>query len=127
MPIWEKVKGFANDAASTIGSAAKDVSTNAKEMSEKNKLKKAIKAEEQKIDDAYKIIGENIFQSNSIAPSGCEQQYADINAANLEKQRLQAELDKLEAGTKCVHCGAKISKGQKFCPSCGGNLEAEVL
>lgn len=120
MAFWDTVKGVASEAANTLGSAAKGVSDGAKEMSEKSKLKKAIKTEEQKIDNAYKTIGEKVFMQNNMAPSGYEQQFAEINTALIEKERLQQELDKLEAATKCPHCGAKIAKGQNFCQSCGG-------
>lgn len=122
MAFWDKVKDFANDAANTLNDAAKDVSAGAKEFTDKSKLKRAVKTEEQKIDNIYKIIGEKFFKANATAPSGYEQEFNDIKASAAEIEKLQAELEKIEAASKCPKCGAKITSNQKFCQGCGANL-----
>ena len=58
MAFFDKVKDFANDAANALNDAAKDVSANAKEFSDKSKLKRAIKNEEAKINSIYATMGE---------------------------------------------------------------------
>lgn len=123
MAFFDKVKGFANDAANAINDAAKDVSAGAKEFSDKSKLKRAIKTEESKITNLYAAIGEKLYKANSMAPAGYEQEFESIKASMDEMTKLQSELDKLEAASKCPGCGAKISNGQKFCQGCGKNLE----
>ncbi len=123
MAFFDKVKDLASGAASAINDAAKDVQTGAKEFSDKSKLKRAIKTEEQKIDNLYKTIGEKLFRENAVAPAGFEQEFADINACMSEIGRIQSELDSIEAASKCPGCGAKITSGQKFCQGCGKNLE----
>ena len=122
MAFFDKVKGFANDAASALNDAAKDVSAGAKEFSDKSKLKRTIKNEEAKMEGMYKAIGEKFYKQNVAAPMGYEQEFADIKSASAEISRLKAELDKMEASSKCPGCGAKINSGQKFCQGCGKNL-----
>lgn len=123
MAFLDKVKGFANDAANALNDAAKDVSAGAKEFSDKSKLKRAIKNEEAKINSFYTAIGEKLYKANTVAPIGYEQEFDSIKAAEGEMSRLEAELEKIEAASKCPGCGAKISSGQKFCQGCGRNLE----
>ena len=123
MAIWDKVKGFANDAANTLNDAAKDVSNGAKELQEKSRIKRDIKTQEQKIENAYKTIGEKFYKENASAPNGYQQQFNDIKNAAAEIEKLKAELEKKEATGKCPKCGASISQNQAFCQHCGNNLK----
>lgn len=125
MAFWDKVKGVANDAVNTLSDAAKDVTDSAKEMNEKSKLNRAIKTEEGKIYNLYRIIGEKIFNENSSAPAGLEDQFAGINAAKKEIERLKSEFSNIEAAAKCPKCGSKINQSQKFCQSCGYSLNQQ--
>lgn len=125
MAFWDKVKGVANDAMNTLSDAAKDVTESAKEMNEKSKINRAIRAEEGKINNLYMIIGEKMFNENSSAPAGFEDQFAGINTAKNEIERLKQELSNIESASKCPKCGAKINQGQKFCQGCGYNLDAQ--
>lgn len=123
MAFFDKFKDIANEAASTISDAAKDVSAGAKEMSEKAKLKRAIKAEEQKMHEEYKNIGEKYYMANVTAPQGYEDSFNVIRSSASEIERLQAELNKIEGANKCPDCGGKITPNQKFCQGCGRKLE----
>ncbi|MGN0614355.1 MAG: zinc-ribbon domain-containing protein [Porcipelethomonas sp.] len=122
MDLWDKVKNVANDAANALNDAARDVSTGAKEMSEKSRLKRAIKNEEQKISNCYRTIGEKFFNENSAAPAGYEEQFNNIRNSNAEIQRLQGELSAIENSAKCPKCGARVTPDQRFCQSCGNSL-----
>ena len=127
MAFWDKVKGVANDAMNTLSDAAKDVTESAKEMNEKSKINRAIKVEEGKINNLYMVMGEKIFNENSSAPAGFEDQFAGINTAKNEIERLKQELSNIESASKCPKCGAKISQGQKFCQGCGNNLDTQSV
>lgn len=122
MDLWDKMKNVANDAANALNDAARDVSSGAKEMSEKSRLRRAIKNEEQKISSCYRAIGEKLFNESSAAPAGYEEQFNNIRNSNNEIQRLQNELSAIENSAKCPKCGARITSNQRFCQSCGNNL-----
>ncbi len=83
MEIWDKIKEVAND-----------VSSEAKNVADKAKLKNAIRCEQQKINDFYRQMGEKIYNSNSSAPMGYEEQFNGIKTSTAEIERLQNELSK---------------------------------
>lgn len=124
MSFFDKVKGVANDAVAAVSDAANDVTKSAKEMNEKSKLNRAIKNEEAKISNLYAVMGKKLYETNTTAPAGFEDQFNGINTAKNEIARLQEELSAIDASSKCPKCGTKISPNQKFCQSCGCNLES---
>lgn len=83
MAFWDKVKDVAND-----------VSSEAKNVAEKAKLKNAIRAEEQKINNFYRRMGEKIYNDNPTAPVGYEEQFSGIKSSSAEIERLKNELSK---------------------------------
>ncbi len=83
MEIWDKIKDVAND-----------VSSEAKSVAEKAKLKNAIRYEQQKINDFYRQMGEKIYNDNSCAPIGYEEQFSSIKNSESEIERLKKELSK---------------------------------
>ena len=96
MTFWDSVKNVANEAAGALNDAAKDVSGSIKDHNEVSQLKRAIRAEEVKINGYYAQIGENVFKTNPTPPAGFELQYNAIKNAKAEIQRLQKELDMRE-------------------------------
>lgn len=122
MGFFDKVKDITGNAMAAVSDAAKDVSDKGKEMTEKARINKAIKNEETKINNLYLIIGQKVFNSNTTAPEGLEEQFNGINNAKAEVERLQKELDAMTAMNNCPKCGAKINPGQPFCQGCGEKL-----
>ena len=83
MAFWDKVKDVAND-----------VSSEAKNVADKARLKNAIRSEEQKINDFYKQMGEKLYNSNATPPVGYEEQLYVIMSSQKEIERLKNELSK---------------------------------
>lgn len=83
MSLWDTVKDVASD-----------VTSEAKSVADKAKVKNAIRAEEQKISKFYNEIGEKFYNSNEIAPAGYEEKFNGIKAAKDEIEKLKAELSK---------------------------------
>lgn len=81
MTFWDSVKNVAND-----------VTSEAKGMADKAKLKNSIRAEEQKIYNYYKQIGEKLYRDNASAPAGYEEMFNGIKTSAAEIERLKAEL-----------------------------------
>ncbi len=124
MGFFDKVKDITGNAMAAVSDVAKDVSDKGKEMTEKARINKAIKAEETKINNLYMVIGQKVFNANTTAPEGLEEQFNGINNAKSEVERLQKELDSMTAASSCPKCGASINPGQPFCQGCGEKLNS---
>lgn len=120
--FFNKVKSTAGSAMAAVTDAAKDISSKGKDMNERSKLNRAIKAEETKINNLYQVIGQKIYETNQTAPAGLEAQFDGIKKAMAEIERLKGELDAMASASTCPNCGAKISAGQSFCQGCGNKL-----
>lgn len=126
MSFLDKLKDTAGSAMAAVSDAAKDVSDKGKEMTEKARLNKAIKAEETKINNLYMIIGQKVFNENAAAPAGFEEQFNGIRNAKAEIERLQKDLSSATSASACPKCGAKVNPGQPFCQGCGTKLTADA-
>lgn len=126
MGFLDKLKDTAGSAMAAVSDAAKDVSDKGKEMTEKARLNKAIKAEETKINNLYMIIGQKVFNENAAAPAGFEEQFNGIRNAKAEIERLQKDLSSATSASACPKCGAKVNPGQPFCQGCGTKLTADA-
>lgn len=126
MGFLDKIKNTAGSAMAAVSDAAKDVSDKGKEMTERARINKAIKAEETKVNNLYMIIGQKLFNENTAAPAGFEDQFNGIKNAKCEMERLQKELDSMASASSCPKCGAKINPGQPFCQGCGAKLTADT-
>lgn len=122
MGFFDKLKDTAGTAMATLSDAAKDVSDKGREMTERARIKSALKNEETKINNLYMIIGQKLFNESATAPAGFEDQFNGIRNARAEMERLQNELNSMTAATSCPNCGAKINPGQLFCQGCGTKL-----
>ena len=92
--FFDSVKNVINDAANALTDAAKDVSGSVKEYSDVSKLKRAVRNEEAKINGYYAQIGQKVYESNTIPPSGMEAQFSGIKTAKAEIERLNAEISR---------------------------------
>lgn len=126
MSFLDKLKDTAGSAMAAVSDAAKDVSDKGKEMTEKARINKAIKAEETKINNLYMIIGQKVFNENAAAPAGFEEQFNGIRNAKAEIERLQKDLNSATSASACPKCGAKVNPGQPFCQGCGTKLTADA-
>lgn len=126
MSFLDKLKDTAGSAMAAVSDAAKDVSDKGKEMTEKARINKAIKAEETKINNLYMIIGQKVFNENAAAPAGFEEQFNGIRNAKAEIERLQKDLSSATSASACPKCGAKVNPGQPFCQGCGTKLTADA-
>ncbi len=126
MSFLDKLKDTAGSAMAAVSDAAKDVSDKGKEMTEKARLNKAIKAEETKINNLYMIIGQKVFNENAAAPAGFEDQFNGIRNAKAEIERLRKDLGGVVSASACPKCGAKVNPGQPFCQGCGTKLTADA-
>lgn len=125
MSFLDKLKSTAGNAMAAASDAAKNVQDKGREMTEKARLNKAIKAEETKINNLYMIMGQKLFSENETAPAGYEDQFNGIKIANSEIEKLNKELNAISSASNCPSCGAKISHGQPFCQCCGTKLTVQ--
>ena len=94
--FMDSFKNVVNDAANALTDAAKDVSGSVKEYSDVSKLKRALKNEEYKINSYYAQMGQRLYESNTVAPAGMEEQFNGIKASKAEIERLKVEISQRE-------------------------------
>lgn len=111
---------FFDKLTASVSKTAKQVSDNAKNLADKNRVRKDIAAIENELRNRYRDIGEKFFTENCENPSP---EYAEIFAAiNELKTNLEAknrEIEALEGAVACQACGKSVQIGSRFCPSCG--------
>ncbi len=111
---------FFDKLTASVSKSAKQFSDNAKNLADKNRVRKDIAAIENELRNRYRDIGEKFFTENCDNPAP---EYAEMFAAiNELKSSLDAknrEIEALEGVVTCPGCGKPIVNGSKFCPSCG--------
>ena len=114
---------FMDDMREKLSRAGQSTMQKAKDISEVAKLKSAISADEDKINDLYGKIGYEIYcvYADHPLPEVAELigQVAELHKAIEENKK---QIEAINAASLCPQCGAKISKGMAFCSNCGCKL-----
>lgn len=119
MSYFEKI-------GNTISSKTRELSQKAKAFSETSSLNNIIKAEQQKIDINYKMMGKLYFEKYGNCPA--EEFSESVNAvkASLKKiSQTQEQIDKIRKRNCCPECGAPFKSDAVFCSKCGAKVKEE--
>ena len=125
--IFDVLKDYASKATKETSKVAKHLWGKTNDLVDKTKLSVSISDIEGKIDDIYKEIGEDVYNSYE---SGNE--YSDtineccekISALEDEISELRTALAKFKSGVQC-ECGQYNEKGASYCSKCGAELDGE--
>ncbi len=116
---------FFDKLTASVSKTAKQVSDNAKNLADKNRVRKDIAAIENELRNRYRDIGEKLYNENCENPAP---EYAEAFSAITElKANLEAknrEIEQLEGTVPCPGCGKAVPIGSKFCSSCGTAVPA---
>ena len=137
MTFLDKLKESAKAAAEQTKIIAKNVSEKAEAAMEIQKLSNGIEKHKQNRNEAYKKIGQYIYEKFSQEediPLDLVIHFNTITAANAEIDTLTNEiaLIKMEQfggpspTVTCPHCKKEIPYKSKFCPQCGYQLEEDT-
>lgn len=117
---------FFEKMSETIASKSKDVAKKAKEMAEVSGLNAQIGTQKDIINKIYKEVGEMVCENREgWSELNLEEQFARLDAAKAEIERLQGEIYRAKDVKLCANCGAEIERDAAFCPKCG--TQAPVL
>lgn len=104
----------------TMSKAAREVSDGAKNIAEKNRIRKEIASMENEIRNRLRAIGQKYYDDMSDNP---DPDYADLVHGVTKLKSLlaakQKELIELGGVVVCDGCGKGCDKEAKFCPTCG--------
>lgn len=96
------------------------------ELVEITKLNASIKAEEQKIQELYREIGEKVYEDFCID----NETYGDLDKICVQIKDSHSKIDQLKAKVReiknvklCSNCNAQVSSSSAFCDQCGTRLE----
>lgn len=137
MTFLDKLKESAKAAAEQTKIIAKNVSEKAEAAMEIQKLSNGIEKHKQNRNEAYKKIGQYIYEKFSQEediPLDLVIHFNTITAVNAEIDTLTNEiaLIKMEQfggpspTVTCPHCKKEIPYKSKFCPQCGYQLEEDI-
>ncbi len=111
---------FFDNVVDTMSKAAREVSDGAKNIAEKNRVRKEIATMENEIRTRFRAIGQKYYDDMSEHPDPA---YAElVNGITQLKEQLaakQKELVELDGVIVCPGCGKGCDKNAKFCPACG--------
>lgn len=112
--------GFFDKMGETISTKSKDVAKKAKEMAEVTSLNSKISTQKDIINKIHKEIGEMVCADReNWTGLNLDDQFARLDAAAAEIERLQAEIQRVKGIKLCANCGAEMERTVAFCPSCG--------
>lgn len=111
---------FFDNVVDTMSKAAREVSDGAKNIAEKNRVRKEIATMENDIRTRFRAIGQKYYDDMCDHPDPA---YAEmVNGITKLKEQLaakQKELVELDGAAVCPGCGKGCDKNAKFCPACG--------
>ena len=118
----------------SISDIARNVGDKAVEAAAVGKLSINIKAEQVKIDDLQRQIGQAVYSRHLKGEKfdfNIENILDQIDLINVKIASLQAEREASKVtqttgynsdARDCSNCGAKLAPGTNFCPNCGASL-----
>ncbi len=113
--MGEELTNFGNDVVRVT-----------KDVSETAKLHGAVLAENNKINEQLRMIGEIVYEKYKADPEKTEELGEEVGdcffrIGQSEEKILEAKnkLAKNKGGTLCPQCGNTVPKGSSFCNNCG--------
>lgn len=111
---------FFEKMGESIASKSKDVAKKAKELAEVTSLNSQISTQKDTINKIHKEIGDLVCENRETWTGlDLSDQFARIDAANVEIERLQQEIYRVKDIKLCANCGGEMARNVAFCPSCG--------
>lgn len=119
---------FFDEMKQKVSQVGQSASKSAKEFSETSRLNSEITAAKNKINQLYNQIGYTVYCAYSENPlPEAANLIEQVNALHDQIGYCQAQIQALNASSRCSNCGAKIRPGMAFCSSCGIRLPQPEL
>lgn len=100
-----------------------DTKSGVQKVGESYQINSKIADEKKKLDQLYRAIGENIYQTHAQAPlEGLGEEFEAIRGTLENIADFNEQLNKVKGVACCIECGKEAVKGEKFCSSCGAKL-----
>ena len=124
MAFLDTLKNKTEDLKSRTKSMGNQLSDMARDSSEQRRLESEIKKLDADIENAYKAIGRNVFESRQ---AGTEPEVdariravSDMLAQIAEKRK---RIEAIKSQIVCPNCGKLMPAGTLFCTACGRSME----
>lgn len=120
--------GFFDDLSKNIQSKSQVAGAAIKEKTDTIKIKNSINANNARINDVYKEIGEKFYAAHK-TDEQLEFMYVElfekIKGFEKENEELNNQLNEVKKIVKCPNCGKENDKEAAFCFSCGSQLPSK--
>ncbi len=117
--------GVLEDVLLNAKSAAESVGKKATEIADLSKLKMNASQLSREISNQFEQIGRAVYdakKSAGNADQAVEQGIEAVDALYHEFNSINEKIDELKKTVTCQGCGAKLEKGDAYCPKCGAKL-----
>lgn len=126
--VGNTISGKGKVVASTITGKSKDVAGKVKEVAGVASLNAKILAKEDQIKSVYIELGKYVYENHKEdIPEEIADQFAAIDSAVEEIEKMKEEIRTLKGVNKCPECGKEAEKYMLFCPYCGAKMPEEPV
>lgn len=117
---------FMDNMKGRLSQASQSTVQKAKDLSELNKLNRAISEAEVQIGELYSQLGYDIYCAYKEKPlPEAEEAIEKISDLHKSIEVCKLQIMALNSANTCPKCGAKIKQGMAFCSGCGYKLPVE--
>jgi len=117
---------FFDELGKTISNTGKNVAKKAKDLAEVTSLNSQVSSDEEIINAGYRAIGKEYFAAhNGDESDPYAGQFKKILDAQAHIETLKSQIEQIKGTRTCPKCGADVTLGVLFCPSCGNKLEGK--
>lgn len=111
---------FFDDVRGRVSHAGKSAVQKTKDFAETTRLNSAISETRRKINELYKVIGQEIFSTYQEKPLPEVADYiSKIKEHNLQIRDYQEQIRRINAFVICPQCNTKAKEDAIFCAECG--------
>ena len=115
---------FFDKLSDTLMSAGREVSDRARDMSDSTRLMYDIRKKKQELDDLYRDLGREYYETHSDSD---DKDIATIRDALAEIADMEERYAHIRGGRRCPKCGSVVPLDSTYCNKCGAKLGESIF